>query len=192
MAEHSLIVCYGRDLRARLPAALADEVLDGLAETHDKYLRQGLVPEQAARAAIAEFGDPAAVIDAFRRACPAWRLARALLVSAPAVGGLWAAALITARAWNWPIPAAVPLLLGGALAASVALLLTAASSRQYRTVRCAGTAGCLGIALLDASAATTALVAAPTSRWLLATAACASIARLILITRTGTRSSPRQ
>jgi hypothetical protein len=181
MAEHSLIAAYGRDLGRRLPAALADEVLDGLAEAHEKYLRSGLGPDEAARAAIAEFGDPATVADAFCRDCPARRLARTVIVTGPAVGTCWAAVLITGRAWDWPIPAAIPLLLGVTLTASVALLVIGASSRRYRAVRRAGTAGCLGVALLDASAITTALLTAPTSRWLIATAVCASLARLILI-----------
>jgi hypothetical protein len=183
MAEHSLISAYGKDLRAQLPAALAEEVLDGLAETHDKYLRRGLAPEDAARAAIAEFGSFRTVTDAFRRACPAWRLARTLIATGPAVGTCWATALITARAWDWPIPTAVPVLLGLTLAAAVALLLTAALSRRYRTVRRAGAVGCLAIALLDASAIITAMLSAPTTRWLIALAACASASRLTLVGR---------
>lgn len=184
MTEQSLIVAYDRDLRARLPAALADEVSDGLAETREKYLRLGLAPDQAARAAIDEFGDPSIVADAFCRVCPAKQLARRLIITSPAVGACWAAALITERAWDWPIPPAVLLLLGATFAASVALLVIAASSRRYRAVRRAGTAGCLGIALLDASAITMAMLSAPASRWLLATAACASAARLVMVART--------
>lgn len=181
MAEHSLIAAYGSDLRRRLPAALADEVLDGLAEAHEKFLRLGLTPDEAARAAITEFGDPRTVTDAFCLACPARRLARTLMVTGPAVGACWAAVLITGRVWNWRVPTAVPLLLAATLALSVALLVIAASSRRYLAIQYAGTAGCLGVALLDASAITTAILTAPTSRWLIATAACASLARLTLI-----------
>lgn len=183
MAEHSLIVSYGKDLGARLPAAAAEEVLDGLTEAHDKYLRLGLTPDKAARAAIAEFGDPHAVADAFRRACPARRTARTLLVTSPAVGGCWALVLIAGRAWDWPVPAAVPVLLGLTLAASAALLATAVVTTRYRVVRRAASGGRLGIVVLDASAIVTAVAAAPTARWLLALAACASAARLTIVAR---------
>ncbi len=182
--EHSLIAAYRADLQARLPADLADEVLDGLAEAHDKYLRLGLPPDQAARAAVTELGDPRTITDAFRRADPARQLARTLILSGPAVGGCWAAALTTARAWNWPLPAAIPLLMGLTLAASAALLAAAATTQRYRAGRRAGTAGSLGIALLDTAAITTAILAAPASPWLFTAAACASLARLTHIART--------
>jgi hypothetical protein len=184
MTEHSLIAAYTKDLRARLPAALAEEVLDGLIEAHDKYLRLGMTPEHAARAAIAEFGDPRIVADAFRRACPARRNACTLLVTGPVVGGCWASALIAGRAWDWPIPSAVPVLLGLTLAASVALLAMAVVAPRYHVVQRTGTAGCLGIVVLDVSAILTAVVSAPTTRWLLAIAACASAARLTIVART--------
>ena len=184
MTEHSLIAAYTNDLRARLPAALAEEVLDGLTEAHDKYLSLGMTPEHAARVAIAEFGDPGIVADAFRRTCPARRNARTLLVTGPVVGGCWACVLIAGRAWNWPIPAVVPILLGLTLAASVALLAMAAVAPRYRVVQRTGTAGCLGIVVLDVSAILTAVVSASTTRSLVAIAACASAARLIIVART--------
>ena len=184
MAEHRLIAAYRTDLEARLPPDLADEILDGLTEARDKYLRLGLAPGQAARAAITDLGDPRTITEAFRRADPARQLARVLIITGPAVGGCWAAALTTARAWNWPLPAAVPLLLGLTLAASVALLTTAAITQRYRAARRAGTAGSLGIALLDATLITAAILAASASPWLFTGAACASLARLTHITRT--------
>jgi hypothetical protein len=48
-------------------------------------MREGLDTDVAAAAAVAEFGDPRSVVAAFSRA-------------SPAVGLLWAAALITGRA----------------------------------------------------------------------------------------------
>ena len=80
-----------------LPPHLADEVSDGLADAHEKYIGQGLNPDQAARASIAEFGNAGVVAEAFRRACPAWRAARALIVTGPVVGGWWAASAVPGR-----------------------------------------------------------------------------------------------
>ncbi len=107
MAEHRLTAAYRDDLLIRLPAHLADEVSDGLADAQEKYLAQGLTPGESARAAIAEFGSPGVVADAFRRASPAWSAARGLILTGPVVGGLWAAALITGHAWLWPVPPAI-------------------------------------------------------------------------------------
>ena len=47
---------------------------------------------------------------AFTRLSPARHAARRLLAAGPVVGGCWAAALITGRAWTWPVPATVRLL----------------------------------------------------------------------------------
>ncbi|MGB6454933.1 MAG: hypothetical protein WBH47_10655 [Streptosporangiaceae bacterium] len=181
MAEHRLIAAYRDDLLARIPTRLAEEVWDGLADAQEKYLGQGLNPDHAASAAIAEFGTARVVTDAFRRACPAWRLARALIVTGPLVGGWWAAALIADDAWDWPIPAAVRLLVGLILAGSVLLLLVSALARRYQVVRRAGLAGCLGLAALDVSVITTAVLLAPGVQWLLVVATCASAVRLTFV-----------
>ena len=132
MAEHRLTAAYRDDLRSRLPAHLADEVSDGLADAQEKYLAQGLTPGESARAAIAEFGSPGVVADAFRRASPAWSAARGLILTGPLVGGLWAAALITGHAWLWPVPPAIRLAAGIVLAASVLMLATALRTRRYQ------------------------------------------------------------
>jgi peptidoglycan/LPS O-acetylase OafA/YrhL len=181
MAEHRLITAYRDDLLAQLPAHLADEVSDGLADAQEKYIGQGLNPDQAASAAIAEFGNARMVVDGFRRACPAWRAARALIVTGPVVGGWWAAALIADRAWDWPIPMAVRLLLGMMLAGSVLLLVASARARRYQQVRRAGLAGCLGLAVLDACVITTAVLLGPNLRWLLEVAVCVSAVRLTFV-----------
>lgn len=180
MADHGLIAAYRDELLARLPSHLAEEVTDGLADAQENYLGQGLSPDQAARAAIAEFGSPGVVVDAFRRACPVWSVARALIVTGPVVGGLWAAAVITGHAWEGPIPVALRLVAGLVLAASVLLLVTASLTRRYQAARLAGLAGSLGLAALDASAIT-ALLVTPGTQWLLLVAACASATRLTYV-----------
>jgi hypothetical protein len=184
VADHSLIVAYRHDLLARLPAELAAEVCDGLADAQEQYLRRGLSADQAAIAAIDEFGDPGTVADAFRRSCPVWRLARVLLVTGPVVGGWWAAVLMADRAWDWPIPTVPRLLFGLLLATSIALLVTAARARRYQSVRRAGIAGSAGVAFLDASALGAAMWLAPGGRWLLVIAACISATRFLLVAAT--------
>jgi MFS family permease len=181
MAEHRLIAAYRDDLLAELPAHLADEVSGGLADAQEKYMGQGLNPDQAASAAIAEFGNARMVADVFRRACPVWRAACVLIATGPVVGGWWAAALVADRAWDWPIPIAVPFLVGVILAGSVLLLVASALARRYQQVRRAGLAGCLGLAVLDVCVITAAVMLAPSLRWLLAVAVCVSAARLTFV-----------
>ena len=100
---------------------------------------------------MAEFGAPELIAAEFGRAHPARRAARRLLVTGPVVGSCWAVALITGRAWTWPVPVAAGLVPGLALVAVVALLGFAARGTRYRPVGRAGTAGCIGTAALDAS-----------------------------------------
>jgi hypothetical protein len=183
MAEHCLIQRYNEVLLAELPVQLAEEVADGLAEANSKYLRQGLSQDDAAHAAISEFGDARAVVEAFTRSSPARHTARRLIATGPIVGGCWAVALITGRAWEWPIPNADRLLLGATLIGSVIVVLTAAMARRYRLAQRAGVAGCAGLALMDASAIAAVLTAAPSISWLAVLAACASTSRLICVAR---------
>jgi hypothetical protein len=178
MAEHRLIAAYRDDLLTRLPSQLAEEVTGGLADAQENYLAHGLTPGQAARAAIAEFGSPGIVADAFRRASPAWSAARALVLTGPVIGGLWAAALITGHAWQWPIPAAGRIAAALILGASVVMLATAARTRRYQAARHACLTGSLGLVSLDAAVTITALLVAPGIPWLLCAAACASALRL--------------
>ncbi|HSR84294.1 MAG TPA: permease prefix domain 1-containing protein [Streptosporangiaceae bacterium] len=184
MADHGLIAAYRQDLLAQLPADLADEVTDGLTDAHERYLLRGLRPDQAAAAAIAEFGEPGTVAAAFRRACPVWRLARVLIATGPIVGGSWAAALVTARVWDWPVPIAARLVVGLVLAASVVMLATASLTHRYPSLVRAGIAGSLGIAALDVAVVTTAVLLGPDLRWLVVVAVCVSMARLTFVART--------
>jgi hypothetical protein len=100
-----LITGYIAGLRRSLPAALADEAADGLTEAYEHHLAAGTADQEAAQAALAEFGDLPTVIAEFTRQSPARRAARLLLATGPAVGTCWAAAVIAGRAWTWPPPA---------------------------------------------------------------------------------------
>jgi len=83
MSEPRVIGAYLAVLAAELPAPIAEELADGLADTYQSYLRQGLAPDQAAKSAVAEFGDPHVIAAAFARVNPARRGARRLLLTGP-------------------------------------------------------------------------------------------------------------
>src|SRR5262249_58138448 len=105
-----------------LPAPVAAERAGGRGQPHRPSPSQGLGVDAAAKATLAEFGEPEVIVAAYTRASPARRGARRLLASGPAVGACWGAALIINRAWAWPIPAGVRVLLGTALITAIALL----------------------------------------------------------------------
>jgi hypothetical protein len=178
MPQASLITDYLSVLSAQLPAPLVEELADGLDETHQHYLTQGLTPDAAASAAVAEFGEPQVIVAAFTRLSPARHAARRLLATGPVVGGCWAAALITGRAWTWPVPATVLLLIGVALITVIGLLAAAAFGRRYLSARRAGAVACVGITVLDGIMLITAVLAIPVLVWPVILAAAASIARL--------------
>jgi hypothetical protein len=183
MPQASLITDYLSVLSAQLPAPLVEELADGLDETHQHYLTQGLTPDAAASAAVAEFGEPQVIVAAFTRLSPARHAARRLLATGPVVGGCWAAALITGRAWTWPVPATVLLLIGVALITVIGLLAAAAFGRRYLSARRAGAVACVGITVLDAVMLITAVLAIPVLVWPVILAAAASIARLTFTAR---------
>ena len=87
-----------------------------------------------------------------------------MLASAPAVGACWGAALISTRAWTWPMPAA------------------ATGQRSYRRTRLAAP-GSIGLIILDTAMIAAALLAAPAYTWVLATATAASLTRSGLAAR---------
>jgi len=183
MAEPRLISSYLAVLAAQLPAPIVEELADGLTETHRSYLRQGLAPDLAAESAVAEFGEPQAIVAEFARVNPARRAARRLLGIGPAVGACWAAALITSRAGSWPVPLPARILIGLALITIIGLLAAAALSTRYRLAARAGIAGCIGIATLDAVLITGAALADASLTWVMVGAMVASTARIAFATR---------
>jgi hypothetical protein len=184
MAEPSLIGDCLAELSAQLPAPIVAELADGLDQTWQRYLSQGLGPDAAARAALAEFGEPHVIVAAFTRASPARRAARRLLATGPVVGACWGTALIINRAWAWPIPVGTRIAVGGALITAIALLAIAAFSGRYRFAGRAAAAGCIGIAALDATVLIGITLAAPAVAWPVIVAMTASLARITFSART--------
>lgn len=178
MCGTGLITGYLAELEARLPAPIVEELADGLVEAFGRYRERGLDEDTAARAAIAEFGDPRTVAVAFAAVCPGRRLARRLLVTGPAVGLCWGALLITSRAWTWPVPAVARAAVGTVLLATIAMLARAALGHSYRAVTRAAAAGCASITLLDATMIIVALGLALRPGWLVAIAMTASSMRI--------------
>lgn len=183
MSQPSLIRDYLALLSAQLPAPVVEELADGLAETHDYYLRQGLPPGLAAEAAVAEFGEPQVIVAEFARVNPARRAARRLLAAGPAVGGCWAAALITSRAWAWPVPLAGRIVPGLVLITVVGLLAAAAFGTSYRLATRAAAAGCIGTALLDMVMIIGVALAIPSVTWVATGAMAASAVRIAFSAR---------
>jgi hypothetical protein len=183
MPGPGLIEGYRAAVSGRLPAPIADELADGLAETYRSYLDQGLGPDAAARAAVAEFGEPALVVAAFTRGSPARRTARKLLMTGPVVGACWGAVLIAGRAWTWPVPVAARVLLGMTLAGAIVLLAIAALLPRYRPARHAATAACAGLAAVDVAAIIAVAVLARHIPWPVLLAVPASASRVAFTTR---------
>ena len=183
MPRSGLITGYLAVLSGQLPSPVVEELADGLEETCRHYREQGLTPQAAAEAAVAEFGAPELIAAEFARAHPARRAARRLLRVGPAVGLCWAVALVTGRAWTWPVPVAAGIVPGLALVAVVALLAVAARTTRYRTVGRAGAAGCIGTGMLDTFMIIGVLAADPAAGWAVAAAVIASAARLGLSAR---------
>jgi hypothetical protein len=183
MAEAGVITDYLTALSAQLPAPVVEELADGLDQTCQRYLNQGLGAQAAAEAAIAEFGAPEVLLAHFTRLSPVRHVARRLLAGGPVVGGCWAIALITGRAWSWPVPVAARVLVGVALAGTIGLLATAAFSTKYRSIRRAGTAGCAGMTALDTTMLLTAALVLPAVAWPTILAMAASAARLTFTAR---------
>lgn len=183
MPQASLTTDYLTALSAQLPRTVVEELADGLGQTQQRYLSEGLTPDAAAGAAMAEFGEPQVIVAAFTRLSPARHAARRLLAAGPLVGGCWAAALITGRAWTWPVPGAARILFGAALIGVIGLLAAAAFGRRYRSARRAGAAGCAGITALDSIMLITVMVAIPVLIWPVILAAAASAARLTFSAR---------
>jgi hypothetical protein len=174
-----LIGDYLAALSADLPGGIVEELADGLEETCRRHISQGLDPDAAARAAVAEFGEPRVVVAAFAQASPGRSAARRLLAAGPVVGMCWVLVLITGRAWRWPVPVATPVVIGITLITVISLLAAAAVGRRYRPVCRAAAAGCVGTAILDAMMIGTVLVVVPAVMWSVALAVTLSTGRLV-------------
>ena len=149
-----VIGSYLAEVAGRLigPAGARRDVLAelgaGLADATDAYRSAGLAPDQAARAAVSEFGRPEQVADGFRAeltAAQARRTALALLRTGPLVGLLWLGAALASRIgaqlvapWHWasmPVGARLVTHLAGiafAIAIGGALVTVAATGRLTR------------------------------------------------------------
>jgi hypothetical protein len=183
MASHPVIDGYLAGLAGRLPSSTVDELADGLTEAWLQGQLAGLGPDDAARAAVTEFGEPDLVVDAFVAQSPGRRAARVLLATGPVAGASWAASLITTKAWTWPVPPFVALGLGLGLACVVATLAMAASSRHsYRRARLGGL-GAMGVLTLDLVVPTAVLLATPTMAWPLAVGVLVCASRIGLVLR---------
>ncbi|KOV49782.1 hypothetical protein ADL00_45435 [Streptomyces sp. AS58] len=179
MSGHPLIDDYLARLSRCLPADVVDELADGLAETYRRHLGISNDSRTAARAAIAEFGGITEVVTAFTLQSPGCRTARTLLATGPVAAASWAVALITGRAWAWPIAVPARLALGVLLCAVVAALFTAAvGCTNYARTRTAVITGGIGLVVLDVAVLVGAALAAPAVTWPLALAAMISLARI--------------
>lgn len=179
MASHLLIDRHLSELSRRLPASALDEVSDGLIETFEHRLRGGLAPDQAAAAAVNEFGTVEEIAAAFTRLAPGRRTAMVLLLTGPVVGGSWAASLIALRAWSWPASAWVALCFGAILILTVAMLASVVIAKaNYRRTRLTLVSGAATI-LLDASLLIVIVTVPPELVWPAAAAMSASLARII-------------
>ncbi len=114
---------------------------------------------------------------------PGRRAAQLLLATGPVAGRCWAAALISGRAWTWPVPGAARFAFGAVLLLAALALVTAATSRHsYRRTRLAIIASPV-ILVLDTTAITAALLSAPALTWTLEAAVTVSLGRTALNAR---------
>ena len=174
----TLVTDYLAGLRRRLPAAIAEEAATGLIETYEHHLATGAGDQEAAHAALADFGDLAVVVGEFTRQAPGRRIARWLLATGPVAGPGWATALILSHAWTWPVPGTVQISLGAALLLAVLALLAAATSQHsYRRTRLTAAASPFILAL-DAIAVTAVMIAAPALTPALRIAVIVSLSRI--------------
>jgi hypothetical protein len=183
MASHHLIDAHLDGLAGRLPADAVDELADGLLETWHYHVNQGLTSTEAAHAAIAEFGTPTQITDAFVAHAPGRRIARTLLATGPIFGACWGTSLITAHAWTWPIPTAAAAAYASTVVTVVACLIVAATSQHnFRRTRL-GNIGAAGLVALDTAMLAAVMLIAPTLVWPMAVAIPASLARIAVSLR---------
>jgi hypothetical protein len=196
---------------ARAQSGIVAELHSGLLDAADAHRSAGLPPAQATLAAIREFGDPAQVAAGFGgeiAASHARRAAGTLLATGPLVGLLWIAVAVAshlgirlAPPWQWTgqspgLRVGIDLVAVAAGVTAWAAILCIATTgrltrwlpaRPRRAPTAAAVAGFgavsadgLGLALLAAQLATAPGKLSPV---LAATAAAASLARLMLARR---------
>lgn len=183
MAGHELIQTHLAALARQLPTDVVDELADGLTETWHRHVAAGLAPGEAAQAAIGEFGTPAQTVAAFVTQAPGRRAALLLLATGPVAALWWGTTLVTSRAWTWPVPPAVTVVLASVLLLAVGALLAAATSRHsYRRTRLAGLGG-IAVMALDITMLTVVLLVAPSPAWPMLGAVTLSLARIAVTTR---------
>jgi len=181
VASDDVIGAYRARLARELPTAVVDELLDGLEETRDRFSSQGLAPEAATAAAVHEFGRPADVVAAFTRNSPGRRQAVRLLATGPIFALLWGTALITSRAWTWPVPRPLEIAFGVTLLAIVGVLVTVLATTHPAKTRRAGYAGA-ALIMLDLAMLSAVTFAAPNLTWAMGPAIAASLIRITTLT----------
>jgi len=185
MASHALIDAYLAALRGcRLPTVAVDELADGLIETYDQRLRDGLDPHSAAKEAVTEFGTVDEISEAFGRHAPGHRAAATLLTTGPIVGCCWLVFLISGRAWTWPNADTAALILTAGLLLTIGFLEVARLRRgNYAQIKAASLIGIIGAIALDTAMLAMIAVAAPTFVWPIVLGASASLARIAFTLR---------
>ncbi|GII33443.1 permease prefix domain 1-containing protein [Planotetraspora mira] len=184
MAGHELIDRHLQALAVRLPRSVVEELADGLETSYEEQLERLGDPEEAARAALADFGDPDTITTAFVRLSPGKTTAIRLLVIGPLVGLSWGAAFVTGHAWAWSIPLPARLAFGIALSVAVFMLVLAVRERRhYQAVRLAALGGAASAVVLDAAILGTVASIVPPPSLLLLLALTASIVRILLVMR---------
>ena len=180
MAGHALIDAHVAALRrTHLPGAAVDELVDGLIETYERRLRDGLDQDSAATTALTEFGTVEEISEAFGRHSPGHRAAVTLLTTGPIIGSCWLVFFITGRAWTWPHAPTAALILAAGLILTIGFLEVARlRCGNYAQIRVASLVGIIGAIGLDAAVLTTTTVAAPVFVWPLVLAGSASLARI--------------
>ena len=221
MAPPHVVDSYLAEVTARLPgpararASVVDELRAGLLDAIDAYRSAGLTADQAAQAAVSEFGDPRQVAGAFRpelAVSQARRVAVTLVATGPLIGLLWASAALASHVairhappWEWTgappgSPAAFPLALAAFCVAVGAALFTLAATGPLarwlpdRPRLAATTAAISGFSASAADVAIFALLASKLASApgalapvLVTVAAVASLARLTLARRAARR-----
>jgi hypothetical protein len=154
MSASRTVPSYLAEISARLPgsgrvrASIVAELRAGLLDAIDASQAAGLTADQAATAAIREFGDPAQIAAAFGPELGARRArstALALVTTGPVIGLLWTLAGLASHIgirgmapWHWTgAPPGAPVLFAAAFATLgvtvwAALLAVAATGRLTR------------------------------------------------------------